>query len=494
MAGARLRKIRRFSQIGCFAFFTVSILAAGTTWWPVREDLFFLFSPLITVVTAAAAGVTVPGVVLSLLMIALTLVFGRFFCGWMCPLGALIDVTEWLYRKKRKLLKQEGVADPERMSQVKFGILLFVLAASFASVQWIHFLDPMVIMTRTVGMALLPIRRPLMAGDPFTVQYSEQFLLFTAVILLLSVWASRFWCRFLCPLGAFFGLLGRFALFDFALDNCKGCPKCQKACPTGAIPTAKPEDFKPQECIRCFNCLDVGCATTSRSFGRRRKDAVRYTPVHMPRRTFLTWFLGGLTGAAYLTSSASGEPHKKIIMRPPFSADEDLFLDLCLRCQACVNVCPNNAIQPLFMESGLYGFWSPVLKPTAGYCEPLCNRCGQVCPTAAIGPFDIRSKYEVKMGTAYLMKARCIAHMDGRACGKCIPKCPTGAIAFMVDGTRNLPISIDYMLCVGCGVCENVCSHQTIGPPAMIVTAQGRNQVSGVNVESVIERLKKEKK
>jgi ferredoxin len=420
-------------------------------------------------------------------MLVLTLIFGRFFCGWICPLGALIDFMEWVFQKQPA--KKKHRFDPQLLSQAKFGVLVLVLTASLASVQWIYFFDPIVIMTRFVGMVMIPVERTLKGGAPFSVLHAEQFILFVAGILLLSAVARRFWCRFVCPLGALFGLVGRFAIFDFRQEGCKTCPRCQKRCPTGAIATPKPEDFKPSECIRCFNCLDA-CHISVRDFGPHLRTPRRYAPIQMPRRTFMAWFAGGLAGSSVLASRALGRPHEKTLLRPPFAADERAFLDLCVRCQACVNVCPSNALQPFLLQSGLYGLWSPGLLPAVGACQVDCNRCSLVCPTGAIGTFDIRSKYTLKMGTANLVKSHCVSWADNKPCGKCIPKCPTGAISFYEKGGLRLPAKVDFLLCVGCGICENVCHQQTFGPVALIVTAQGRNQVSGVNVDHLIKQLK----
>ncbi len=486
-----LKQVRLWSQVLSFLVFCGGIFLVDWKYWFLPEELFFFLDPLVAVVTYAATGVLASGLMLSLAMVVLALVFGRFFCGWMCPLGSLIDFAEWLFKKRPdpKVKHQ----DPEKVAQVKFGVLVFVLAASFFSVQWIYFFDPMVIMTRFVGMTAIPVERTFLQGKPFSVLHGEQFVLFVIGILLMSMAASRFWCRFICPLGAFYGLLARFSLFDFKQDGCKGCPKCRKSCPTGAITGPLPSDFRPTECIRCFNCLPV-CPVSVRTFGRKTGEQNPRQPVRMPRRTFLFWLSSGIAGSTVLSSHALAGSKAKERLRPPFAAEENAFLDLCVRCQACVNVCPSNALQPLMLQSGLYGLWSPVLVPSSGGCEPACNRCSKVCPTGAIGVFDVHTKYTVKMGTAHLDKSRCVSWADNKPCGKCIPKCPTCAISFVEQPDKKMPVAVDFLLCVGCGICENICRQQTLGPAALVVTAQGRNQVSGVNVDHFLKHLEKKER
>lgn len=486
-----LRRTRKVSQTVSLAFFCAGILMAGSVMRPIPKDLFFQMSPLVAIVTFASTGMLVPGFPVAAALVAATLIFGRFFCGWVCPMGALIDLTEWIFQKKTGK-KKSIVSNPEKFSQFKFGTLLVVLAASIASVQWIYFFDPMVIMTRFVGMVLMPVQRAVTQSSPFTVLNADQFVLFVIAILLLSAVASRFWCRFVCPLGGFFGLVGRFSTFDFFQDGCKGCPQCERSCPTGAITGPRSQDFRSEECIRCFNCLDA-CPRKVRTYTLRFHKPQRLHQSLMPRRTFLAWVAGGLAGSTFMVSRASGQPNQKALLRPPFAADEPTFLNLCLRCQACVNVCPSNALQPIFMQSGIYGLWSPGLMPVVGACQTDCNRCSQVCPTGAIGKFNRRSKYTLKMGTAHLIKSRCISHADRKACGKCIPKCPTGAISFYEDQNdgqmMKVPVGVDFLLCVGCGICENICNHQALGDPALKVTARGRNQASGVNTDQMMKRI-----
>lgn len=474
-----------------FVIFCAGIFLVEARYWPLPVDLFFLVDPLVTMVTAATTGVLVSGLVLSGIMILLTLIFGRFFCGWMCPLGTLIDFTEWAFNKKPAPKGRER--DPKKLVQVKFGVLIFVLAASVLSVQWIYFFDPMVIMTRFVGMVIIPVERSLLHGKPFSVLHAEQFILFVAAILLLSMVARRFWCRFICPLGALYGLLARFSIFDFNQEGCKGCPRCQKSCPTAAIVNPKDGGLRSSECIRCFNCLDA-CPASVRSVGIRTVEPIRDPTIRIRRRTLLVWLSTGLAGSTVLSSHALARPRAKELLRPPFAADEATFLDLCVRCQACVNVCPTNALQPQLLQSGLYGLWSPGLVPAVGACETGCNRCSLVCPTGAIGAFDRKTKYTLKIGTAHLDKSRCVSWADSKPCGKCIPKCPTGAIAFYEEKDQRIPVTVDFLLCVGCGICEHVCHEQTLGPPALKVTAQGRNQASGVDIDVVLKQMREKER
>lgn len=488
MTNSVLRRLRLLSQIVCFSVFSGGILIAGSRYWPLPGDLFFRIDPLVAIISMFTSGILISGLMFSLVILVLTFSFGRFFCGWICPLGALIDFFEWITQGyKRKERDQNRL---HHLSAIKFGVLILIVAASAFSFQFIYFFDPIVIMTRFTGMILIPIKKALFQLPPFVVQHAVHFLFFTFGILLLSLLARRFWCRTICPLGALFGLISSFSLSGFVQKNCNECTVCQKKCRTGAIMDTKTQITRSQECIRCFDCLDT-CPQKTRVFTWKARLGKQPRPDLLSRRSFLSWCLSGIIGSAVIARNAGAMPGNKFLLRPPHSPDEEEFLDLCVRCQACVNICPTNALQPLLLQSGLYGLWSPAIKPSIGECEVDCNRCSTVCPTHAIVSFDLSTKYDLKIGTAILSKDMCIPYSDGKQCGKCIPECPTAAIGFIEQNNLLFPSQIDFLLCVGCGVCQKICNEQTWGPPAIVVTSYGRNMPSGVPVNAIKTYLEK---
>lgn len=488
MSDLKLRRLRLLSQIVFFAIFSSGILLAGSHYWPVPGDFFFRLDPLVAIIAMFASGVLISGLMFSLVILALTIFFGRFFCGWVCPLGAFIDFFEWIIHSDKKREKDQNRLS--RLSSIKFGVLILVVAASAFSFQFVYFFDPIVIMTRFMGMILMPIQKALFGLTPFTVPHAVQFLFFTLGILMLSLIASRFWCRAICPLGALLGIVARFSPFGFVQKDCNECLLCRRKCRTGAIMDAKAQITLSQECIRCFDCLDA-CPQKTRVFTWNARLKDRPQPDRFSRRSFLAWCGSGIIGSAVIAGDAGVAHGNKFLLRPPHSPDEEEFLDLCVRCQACVNICPTNALQPLLLQSGLYGLWTPTLSPSIGECKADCNRCSTVCPTHAVGSFDISTKYDLKIGTAILSKDRCIPYAEGLQCGKCIPVCPTAAIGYIEQNNLQFPAQIDFLLCIGCGICQNICNEQTWGEPAIVVTAYGRNMPSGVSKDAIKTYLEK---
>jgi ferredoxin-type protein NapF len=482
MSDSILRRLRLFSQIIFFAIFICGIVIAGSHYWPVPGDFFFMLDPLVAIIAMFTSGILITGLMFSLVILVLTILFGRFFCGWICPLGGLIDFFEWItngYKRKEK--------DQNRLNQlsvIKFGVLILVVAGSAFSFQFVYFFDPVVIMTRFMGMMLVPVQKTLFQESTFVVPHAVQFLLFTLGILMLSFIVRRFWCRVICPLGALLGLVARFSPLGFVQKECNECAACRRKCRTGAIIDMKAQVTKTQECIRCFDCLDA-CPQNTRIVTWNGQVQKGSQPELLSRRSFLSWCGGGVIGSAVIARNGGAKPINKFLLRPPHSPDEEEFLDLCVRCQACVNICPTNALQPLLLQSGLYGLWTPTLTPSIGECKVDCNRCSTVCPTQAIAPFDISTKYDLKIGTAVLSKDRCIPYAEGLQCGKCISKCPTAAIGFVEENKLKFPTQIDVQLCVGCGVCQKTCNEETWGSPAIVVTGYGRNTPSGVPADAI---------
>jgi ferredoxin len=165
------------------------------------------------------------------------------------------------------------------------------------------------------------------------------------------------------------------------------------------------------------------------------------------------------------------------VMRPPGSRPEPEFLARCIRCGVCMTACPTNTLQPREPAGGFFSLISPMIVPRIGPCEPDCNICGQVCPTAAIRSLPMAERRWAKTGTAVILRNQCIVWEHDRKCLVCDEVCPYDAVELRrVDGKPyRVPFVIENR-CSGCGYCEYHCPVKPAA--AIVVQAPGEIRIS----------------
>ncbi|MBK9695910.1 MAG: 4Fe-4S binding protein [Propionibacteriaceae bacterium] len=183
--------------------------------------------------------------VLGLALLIATLLVGNAFCGWICPFGALQDALTWVRRK----LNLPSVTLPRTLDRAlrwgRFVVLAVVLYFSYTTAKlWFADYDPYVTL---FGLHWL-----------FGAESSGFWiaLLILGVVAAASVVIDRFWCRYLCPLGAVFAVVGRFSLLRLRRSavTCTDCTLCDKPCPVGIEPS-KAKPFVSSDCIGCMDCV-----------------------------------------------------------------------------------------------------------------------------------------------------------------------------------------------------------------------------------------------
>ncbi len=307
-------------------------------------------------------------------------------------------------------------------------------------------------------------------------------LLFFAVLSLNFI-EKRFWCKYLCPLGAFLGILSRFSLLRRTVsEGCTSCGVCATVCQGNAQPDTK-DHWRDSECLVCQNCDDI-CPQNAVSFGFGKRAAV--ATMDLSRRRVIASALGGIAAVPLVrvTPLAKTNFQNPRLLRPPGALEEHEFLKRCVKCGECMKVCTTNGLQPTLFEAGIEGIWSPMLIPRIGYCESRCTLCGQVCPTGAIKQLTLAEKSKVKIGTAMIDKGRCLPWAHARPCIMCEEVCPTPKKAVWFEEVkvrdRQGRISVvkqphvDLELCIGCGICESKCP--VLGRPAIAVTSVGESR------------------
>jgi len=482
---------------------------------------FFQLDPLVWITSLLSGHVWIQGFFWAVAVLLLTLLLGRFFCGFVCPLGTIHHMASVI----RPALKGKPLMEANQKNKshkLKYLLLVAALVSALFGLNVAGILDPISLLFRSLALAVFPavgngikaacdviaasdikplnllgygaevIVSPVFGYGYPAVQTGWLIGALFLVILFLNRIRPRFWCRTLCPLGALFGIFARFSMLRLEKkpEACTDCRKCTLSC-QGAASPGPGVSWESSECLLCFNCF-AGCPEDALDFRFGWSPAQNRGP-DMGRRAVLGGllagvsipFLGRLDGQIYRVS----DPR---LIRPPGSVEEKDFLRLCQRCGLCMKVCPTNVINPALGEAGAAGFWTPNLIMTLGYCEYTCTLCGSVCPTGAIKEISGKEKVEqpVRIGSAYVDRGRCLPWSGNGPCIVCEEHCPTSPKAIYLrhdiealeDGTKRtvqLP-HVELKRCVGCGICENKCPVK--GRPAIRVMAAGetrsvRNQI-----------------
>ena len=483
------RSPARISQLVFLALFLILFIQTeyrGHDEINAAVNAFFRADPLVLFSYLLAAKSWTWLLLPALLMTLATLALGRFFCGWICPLGTLLDLLTTRIPKSAPIRALKG--------NTKYWLLLPLLSASLFNLNLSGLLDPIAILLRALTFLFYPLlgmgpregwvalyrligeRRDTLAPAyslirdnllPFRDTIYPLALL-SAVILLAVIALERFetrnWCRNLCPLGTLLGWLGSFSPFKRVPDSlCADCGACRELCPT----SFDQDSLVKEECIRCMDCQQ-GCPHDRISF--RPAPIVKGTGPLMPHRRLL---LGGMAGGLLLAIPARFRdpgPSPRLL-RPPGVRSEDEFLKRCVRCGECMKVCLKSALYPAAYQAGIEGIYTPLLIPRLGYCEYNCTLCGQVCPTGAIPRLPAGLKKREVIGKAVFDKNHCLPYARKTDCIVCEEHCPIPDKAIRsrsvtVDGPDGVSKTVKepYVveeICNGCGICENVCPLET---------------------------------
>ncbi|MHC4422083.1 MAG: 4Fe-4S binding protein [Planctomycetota bacterium] len=519
---------------------------------PGYVNIAFRLDPLLALAAMLAARAFIAAMLLSLITVALTLMFGRAFCGWICPLGTLLHWSHAVLRVVRGVIalpftiaakawpapggppaagdEARETAEPTRLASVaafirngprrpirafrpvRYWVLAAVLIGALFGLPLAGYVDPFSILMQGLTFVVDPaLSQWAFEGSEWLRDNASESMrdrgelayafarnqrilafghpaylgAFVALGVLVAVFAldlvqRRFWCANLCPLGALLGLIARLTPFGRRpAQACPGCGHCAHTCRMGAINSEN--QLEPQSCTVCMDCVD-SCPNQIAKFfwwlPKKRRDDTRKGPTPAPVELSRRGFIGACaTGVALPIAAKSAAalgvtPRGMRFLRPPGARPEAEFLDRCIRCGECMKVCITNGLQPVLLEAGPEGLFTPRLVPrfgseNDGYCEYGCTLCGQVCPTAAIEPLPLADKQQFKIGEAVFDEERCLPHAEDEDCIVCEEHCPVPDKAIKFEEKmmptewggeypRLLPF-VDLDLCIGCGICESVC-------------------------------------
>ncbi|MGC8865885.1 MAG: 4Fe-4S binding protein [Bacteroidales bacterium] len=451
------------------------ILPTGVIRWPgylqfVPSLLKFLYDPSIL-----ATG--------FLIILLLTIIWGRIYCSWICPLGVLQDLLgrfrNWKSKKKKKYRTLPS------LRALRYTVLVIVTLLLLAGImQPLVLTDPYSLFGKIMHNLLMPalmtinnqlssflVGHNIYFAKPYPAAAFHQASLWfslagAGLLLFLSVKYGRIYCTAWCPVGTLLGLFSRLSLFSLKIseDSCTSCGLCARACKAGCIDYHKLTiDF--ERCVGCFNCLGA-CPSHGISFQRRKAKAQNvFEPA---RRQNLHWLMLGTGGLILEPQMAKAETLQKALVPsprrqpvlPPGAVSLERFNTVCTACHLCVSTCPTRVLRPSFLEYGLKGLFQPMLDYQASFCNFECTRCGEVCPTGAITHLLPEEKKITQLGIAAFQKLNCVVYTHETACGACSEHCPTKAV-HMVSYKNGLLIpEVNTKICIGCGACEYACPTQ----------------------------------
>lgn len=460
---------------------------------------FLAIDPLVSISAAIASRAWIWSLGWASVVLMACLVIPRGFCGYVCPLGTLIDLFDWTIGRRisRFRLSREGW-----WAWLRYVFLAAVVTASLCGVLIAGFVSAIPLITRGMAFVLAPLQTGLLHGwRQVPPMHTEHYVSIGLVVLVfvLGLLGPRFWCRFLCPTGAVFSL-GNLLRFHqrHVTDDCGGCGRCAVHCPFDAVGP----DFatRTSDCAFCQTCGGV-CPAEAIRFGSRWQGPCQESDAESTpstpgsawrRRRFLGAGIGltaGCAGGIVLAAAAKtlgvgrGSSDQPPPVRPPGSLPEPDFLKTCVRCGECLRACPNDALQPVGWDHGLDGLWTPRVVADWSGCEPSCNRCGQVCPTGAIRALPMEEKRFARQGLAVVDKQTCLPYAQETACQLCVEACRRAgyeAIEFVRTGTEmdasGNPIADTGFLapvvraesCVGCGLCQTRCHSANVRQQALL--------------------------
>jgi polyferredoxin/formate hydrogenlyase subunit 6/NADH:ubiquinone oxidoreductase subunit I len=505
-----IQTTRRICQVFFFVLFLwfCVVTTLGEQWWQLRGwpvNWIIQLDPLVGLATLLSTGTVFAGLLWGLATIVLTILLGRFFCGWLCPFGSIHQFVGFLARRKRPLAEKIKLNRYNNLQSIKYWILIFLLTVSAlelaidlirlpathtllftilvlgfliwiilsaarktgtnpkkagflflifiavwllssallsgsktstASVQ-IGLLDPISLVYRSINLVILPLFDRTSVSVSINPRAYAGTGLIAAIFLsavLLNLAVPRFYCRYLCPAGALFGVLSRFAIWRIGKtrNECTDCHLCERNCEGACSPASQ---IRINECILCMNCLKE-CSHHLMTYQTAPSASGEILSPDLSRRQFLASAVSGAAAIPMLRISGHLDGNwDSALVRPPGALPEKAFLSRCIKCGQCMRICPTNVIHPAGIQGGLEGLWTPVLNFRMGTsgCQLHCIACGNLCPTAAIRPLSIderlgkngyAEKGPVKIGTAFVDRGRCLPWAMGRPCIVCQENCP----------------------------------------------------------------------
>jgi ferredoxin len=491
-------------RISFEVFFFIFIFFSFFRFFPDKLKVITLKSQIIPHVISFFVEGFLLSLFLLVLFLLITVIFGRIYCSFFCPLGGFQDI----FIRIKKKIKKFSYRKP--LIPLKITILIFtIMSLVSGGLYLISYLDPYSLFGKIVNYLLKPFIVIINNGGELILRKADiyalhimtlpivnplavtPFILILVIIVYLSLKRGRLYCNSICPLGTFLGIFSIRCLYRIEIDkdSCTSCGICESVCKAECI-NSKDKIVDNTSCVRCFNCLNVCPFSAIKYKPSIKKKKIDFTEIqNLSRRNFIYSFFGilGFSGINLLLRNKK-VPRKKYLPppTPPGSISLDKYISKCTACYLCVNNCPTNVLQPSLFQYGLKGIFIPHMDFFSGYCAYECTQCLDVCPTDAIIPHTIEEKKKIQIGRVKFIKDFCVVYRNNTNCGACAEICPTAAVTMIQYKGLLLIPTTKPSICVGCGACQNVCP--AIPEKAIVV------ETNIVHREAKIPRLKKRKK
>ena len=396
-----------------------------------------------------------------IVLIVLTLIFGRAYCSVICPLGIMQDGISHI-SSMRKGKKARFRWSPE-VKWLRYSVLaLFIIALVAGLTSVAALLAPYSAFGRIATSLVRPaLPTAIIAGV-------------TLLVVGVLAWiGGRTYCNTLCPVGTVLSFFSRFSLLRPVIDadKCRDCHACEHKCKASCI-NIDNHKIDYSRCVDCFNCLDsckFGALKYRMAWNRKACGASGTAQDNAGRRAFISSSVIAATAIAlkaqekkvdggYAAVTAKKAPERTNPIVPFGAVSLKHFHQHCTGCQLCVSQCPNDVLSP---STSLERLMQPEMSYENGWCRPECTKCSEVCPAGAILEITPEEKTAIHVGTASVDLDLCVVNRDNVNCGNCARHCPAGAIKMVMknpddENSLRIPTVLEDR-CIGCGACEFLC-------------------------------------
>jgi len=421
-----------------------------------------------------------------LIIIILTILTGRTYCSFLCPLGALQDVNSRIGGSFKRRYKKYGYKRPYTITRYFIlGLSVGILLMGGAYVMTIldpysnfgrfmtYFAKPVALLINNFLANILG-RFDIYAIYKVDIEFFELAayivpVIFVLVVGVLSFRYGRLYCNSICPVGTFLGLLSKVSFLRVKFeesDSCTRCGRCAMACKSSCIDFLN-KNIDTSRCVNCFNCIGIckeGGITYTPFFSKSKAEPSK---TDNSRRQFVTGtalLIAGLPllareqDEAVKTAKDSKIKEDRLYpVTPPGSVSIKNFTARCTACSLCITACPTKVLQPSLTEYGITGMMQPRMNYKVGFCNYECTMCNEICPTGAIMPLKLEAKKLTQIGKAVFIKENCIVYNEKTDCGACSEHCPTNAVHMVPFEDYLMIPEVTDSICIGCGACEYAC-------------------------------------